>query len=234
MFKIFKNIIKKINTIRQQKNLLYSLKPGDLVWAQMPLPQKELNKIEETHQIRPYLVVHKDKLNIYAYQSSSKQSLNLNNIEEYFINKLRYKQNKDSFINLTKVHKIPFTNLKSKYITLNKLDLKNIQKRLQIQVNNPHQFSIEIHISEGDIIRIENQLYYVYASDNAYLYCLFIFKKCPKNREKYKNIIINNKTYYINFKEKISFERTTKIDIVSIAYRSEIEAILEKKKRNRY
>ena len=138
-FNILKNFIQKINIFKNQKRLLKSLNPGDLVWAKMPLSKKELNSIAENHQVRPYLVVHKNNFNIYAYQSSSKQWNRLNNCQEYFINKFRYKQNKDSFINLTKVYKIPFINLKSYYITLNKQDLKNIQKRLQIQENNKYQ-----------------------------------------------------------------------------------------------
>lgn len=228
-FNILKNFIQKIKIIKNQKRLLESLNAGDLVWAKMPLSKKELKNIAENHQIRPYLVISKDKFNIYAYQSSSKQCNQLNNCQEYFINKFHYKQKKDSFINLTKIHKIPFINLKSNYITLNEQDLKNIQKRLQIQANNKYQFSIDTYILEGDVIAINHQLYYVYASDNVYLYCLKIFKKCPKDKKLYKNIIINNKTYYTTFKEKVSFERTTKINIVSIAYKSEMENILDKK-----
>lgn len=228
-FNILKNFIQKITIIKSQKRLLDSLNPGDLVWAKMPLTKRELNSIVENHQVRPYLVVNKDRFNIYAYQSSSKQWNTLNNCQEYFINKFRYKQKKDSFINLTKVYKIPFINLRSNYITLNEQDLKNIQKRLQIQTNNKYQFSIDIYILEGDVIVINHQLYYVYASDNVYLYCLIIFKKCPKDKKKYTNIIINNKTYYTTFKEKISFERTTKMNIMNIAYKSEIESILYKK-----
>lgn len=234
-FNILKKIIKNIKALKYQKKLLDSLTPGDLAWAKMPLAKKELNTIAENHQIRPYLVVYKDNHNIYAYQSSSKQCNKLNNCEEYFINKLRYKQSKNSFINLTKVYKIPFINLKSKYITLNQLDLKNIQKRLQTQPNKElYQFSIDIYIIEGDVIVISNQLYYVYASDNAYIYCLIIFKKCPKDKKKYKKIIINRKTYYTTFKEKTDFKRTTKMVIINIAYQSEIEEILKIKNKLDY
>lgn len=229
-FNILKSFIQKITIIKNQKKLFDSLNSGDLVWAKMPLSKKELNSIEVNHQIRPYLIVSKDRYNIYAYQSSSKQWNKLNNCQEYFINRFRYKQKKDSFINLTKVHKIPFVNLKTKYITLNEQDLKKVQKRLKIQTNNKYQFSIDIYILEGDVIVINHQLYYVYASDNVYLYCLVIFKKCPKDKKKYANIIINNKTYYTTFKEKVSFERTTKMNIVNIAYKSEMEFILEKKR----
>lgn len=235
MFKfiILKNFIQKIKNIKNQKNILNSLQAGDLVWAKMPLSKKELKLINETHQIRPYLVIHKDKFNIYAYQCSSKQSNYLNNCEEYFINKLRYKLNKNSYINLSKLYKIPLTKLKSKYITLNQLDLKNIQKRLQI-CSSIYSFLIDIYILEGDVIRVKNQLYYVYAADNIYLYCLTIFKKLPKNDIKYHKIIINNKTYYTTFKEKVSFERTTKMDIVNIAYKSEAEIIINQKRGIEY
>jgi len=196
----------------------------------MPLSKKELNKIEESHQIRPYLVVDKDNFYIYAYQSSSKQWNRLNNCQEYLINKLHYNQNKDSFINLTQIYKIPFINLKDKSITLNQLDLKNIQKRLKIPSNNIYNFSVDICISDGDVILVDNQLYYVYASDNVYLYCLVLFKKCPKDNKIYKNIVVNRKTYYTTFKEKVSFPRKTNFKMVNIAYKDEIETILEQKR----
>ena len=67
---IFKIFIQKTNQIKNQKKLLESIKPGDLVWAKMPLPRKELKQIEENHQVRPYLIAKKDKFNIYAYKSS--------------------------------------------------------------------------------------------------------------------------------------------------------------------
>lgn len=230
MFKILKKFIHKIAIIKNQKKLLASLCPGDLVWAKMPLSKKELKSIAKAHQVRPYLVVYKDKFHIYAYQSSSKQWDKLNNYQEYFINKLHYKQKKNSFISLTKIYKIPFFNLKSNYITLNEYDLKNIQKRILIQTNNKYYFPIDIYIVEGDVISVNHQLYYVYASDNIYLYCIIIFKKYPQDKKKYVNIVINNKTYYTTFKDKVNIERTVKMNIVNIAYKSEMEAILEKKK----
>lgn len=235
MFKIniFKIFIQKTKQIKNQKKLLESIKPGDLVWAKMPLPRKELKKIEEKHQVRPYLIAHKDKFNIYAYKSSSKNYERLNNYEEYTINSLRYNRNKNSFIDLTKIYKIPFFNLKSKYITLNQFDLKNIEKKLQIQANknnkNIFQFPIDIYILEGDVVEINNQLYYIYASDNVYIYCLNLFKYNPKDIKRYEIISINSKMYYTSFKEMTSFKRTTKMNIVDIAYKGEKEVILEKK-----
>lgn len=238
MCNILKMLSQKVNTIKYQNNLLRSLTAGDLVWSKMPFSKKELSSIEKSHQIRPYLIVHKDKFNIYAYPSSSKQSNQLNNCEEYFINGLRYGRNKNSFINLTKLYKIPFYNLKEKYVTLNEFDLRNIQKRLKIKENRTknctYLLPTNIYIIEGDVISIDHQLYYVYSSDNLYLYCFTIFKKCPKDKKNYKNIIINNKTYYTIFKDKKTFKRGSNFIIVNIAYQSEIKNILETKSGIQY
>lgn len=232
MFKfiVSKIFLQLIYPLKFKMNLLNSLNPGDMVWSKMPLSRKELNKIEESHRVRPYLVMHKNKFNIYAYPSSSKQFVNLNNTKEYCIHKSRYNKNKDSFINLTKLYKIPVTNLKQKYLVLDELDLKNIQKRLLIQGEKcKYKFAKKFRILEGDVIEIYNQLYYVYASDNIFLYCLIIFKKRPKNNKCYINIIINNKPYYTTFKEKLTFERNVQMNIIDIAYRSEIEYISQMK-----
>lgn len=225
-FNIFKIFIQKIKLFRTAKS-------GDLLWAKMPLPRKELKQIQKNHQVRPYLIAYKDRFNIYAYKSSSKKGERLNNYEEYPINSLRYNRNKNSFIDLTKIYKIPFINLKSRYITLNQFDLRNIEKRLQIQASKNNkdtfQFPIDIYILEGDMIEVDNQLYYIYASDNVYIYCLNLYKYNPNDIKKYELISINNKMYYVNFKTLTNFKRTTKMKVVDIAYQSEREEILEKK-----
>ena len=69
------------------------------------------------------------------HKTSSTNHNILNNYQEYFINQNIYNQKRDSFINLTKVYKNPFINLKEKYITLKIRDIKNIQKRIKIQIN---------------------------------------------------------------------------------------------------
>lgn len=229
--RIFNNLKQHLKAIQSQKNLLNMLQKGDLVWAKMPLTKKELSKIANSHRIRPYLVIKKETFNCYVFQSSSKSSNRLNNLQEYCIHKKIYKQNKDSFINLTQVYKIPFYNLLEKASTLNNIDLSNIEKRLLAQnKKSEYNFAIDIYISEGDIIKVEKQLYYVYASDNGYLYCLIIFKKPPIDEEVYTPIIINKKTYYTTFKNKMQFKRKNNFNIINIANKLEIEEILKKKK----
>ena len=47
---------------KAQKSLLKEVQQGDMVWARMPLGKEELEKVEECHRIRPYLVMWKDEV----------------------------------------------------------------------------------------------------------------------------------------------------------------------------
>ena len=52
---LFKKIYIALKSTDEQKALFKKLQKGDMVWAKMPLSNKELEKIEEKHRIRPYL-----------------------------------------------------------------------------------------------------------------------------------------------------------------------------------
>ena len=220
---LFKKIKIKIDFLKYKYKCFKNLKPGDIVWAKMPLSKKKLNKIETEHQIRPYLVVAKCRFFIIAFQSSSKKWDKSYNYEEYKINKFKYGMNKDSFITLTQIYKIFFINLNKKYISLNEFDMKNIQKRLKI-LNSEFEYNINFKISDGDVIEINGQLYYVYTSDNVYLYCLIIFPSKPSN--KYSLIKIDNKNFYTKFEKKLALKRDKDMKIRDIAFREEIDLIL--------
>ena len=226
----FKKIKSQIDFLKCQWEDFKKLKPGDIVWAKMPLPRKKLKSIEAEHQVRPYLVVDKSRFFVYAYQSSSKKWNKAYNYQEYRINKLRYEMSKDSFITLTNVYKIPFVNLKKKYISLNEFDIKNIQKRLKI-LSSEFQYHVHISINEGDVIQIEKQMYYVYASDNVYLYCLIIFPSKPSNQ--YDVIKIDNRSFYTKFDKKVTLKRTDEMQISNIAFYEEIELILKQMKESK-
>ena len=62
-----------------------------------------------------------------------------------------------------------------------------------------------------------------------YIYCLNLYKYNSKDIKKHETISINSKKYDVNFKEMTSFNRKMKMNIVDIAYKSEMEVILEKK-----
>ena len=214
--KIYKNILNNFKDYKNKKQLFNSIQPGEMIWAQMPLCKKELNKIPIGHRVRPYLILKKDKKFLYAYPSSSKHTKKLNNMQEYCINNTRYKTLKNSYINLTTLVKIPVSNIKSKFINLISHDLQNIEKRLRIITNHSGQFNITFNLNEGDIINNHSQLYYVYTSDNTNLYTYAIYRKAKKDKKLIKNTI-NGKSYYFDFNNKQILRKSEKSDIVDIA-----------------
>ncbi|MCI8621061.1 MAG: hypothetical protein HFJ50_04815 [Clostridia bacterium] len=236
MFNFLKNLIFKLKADTSQKKLLNSIKIGDLVWAKMPLSKKELKKIEESHRIRPYLVISKDSHNIWGYpsSSSSRQNKGFNNYEEYCIPKTRYNQNKSSWISFLKPYKIPVCNLVSKYRSLSIFDLRNIQKRLILCNSKNIDLILDNLFETGDIVSKNKKLFYIYSADNSFLYSFSIRKKSPKDNKKYIKIIVNHKTYYADFENLYSFKRIENIQIKDIAYRAEIGTIALQLKQFRY
>lgn len=225
----------KLRASKEQKEKFSKINVGDMFWAKMPLKRKELKDIEESHRIRPYLVARKTKTSLICYQSSSKPSEKLNNYEEYYIRKERYKKKRDSWLSLNKAIKVPMCNIKNNYIKVNDFDLKGIEKRLQIIENREEgskkrkvveKFDIPINLDEGDVIYHNKVLYYIYAADNVFVYGIKIYRR---NLEKQENnrITINRKTYYIILGEieKQAFNRNEDLKIIDIAYPNEVKEL---------
>ena len=226
-------INEKINIVKKQKEIFEKIQAGEMIWAQMPLNKKELSEIEESHRIRPYLVVKKEKNFIFCYQSSSKSRKQYNNYEEYCLNKLKYKNKKDSWLDLKSIKRIEIKNIKGNYIKLKEIDIKRIEKRICIEQNRGNsetiKFNKTIYIEIGDVILYNEKLYYVYSEDNVNIYCFEIHKRKKENVIE-ENIIINRKTYYTNFKELKAINRKDKMEINNIAYKDEVLEILKKKR----
>ena len=70
---IYLKLINKIINQNEKKKIFKSLEIGDMIWGIMPLSKKELEKIEKSHRIRPYLIVRKTKKYLLCYSSSSKE-----------------------------------------------------------------------------------------------------------------------------------------------------------------
>lgn len=222
MLNFFKKIIGKLNFLKDRYIYFKKLNMGEIVWARMPLSKKNMKSIETTHQTRPYLIVKKSKFFIYCFQSSSKAWSKAYNYQEYKINKFRYNIRKDSFITLRKVYKIPFWNIKTIYVSLDDIDLKNIEKRLEI-LECKFKFKIKYKFDDGDIVKIKNQNYYIYASDNTNIYCLIVYPNKPSNQ--YEKIKVDNRTYFTKFEKKMTFNRKENMQIVNIAFGDEREKI---------
>ncbi len=226
-------LIEKIQLRKRQKDIFEKVQVGDMLWCKMPLSKKELSEIETSHRVRPYLIVKKEKNFLLCYQSTSKNRENLNNYERYCIKAGKYKNKKDSWIDLTNIEKIRIKDIQLEFIKLNQIDIKKIEKRITIGQNKGNsqliRFNEPIYIEEGDLI-LRNQIsYYVYAEDNVNIYCFKIQKRKREN-QKLEKIIINGKSYYTDFRELRTIKRNENVVINNIAYTEELLAILNQKK----
>lgn len=229
---IYSNLIKIIKAIQKRKKIFDETQLGDMLWCNMPLSKKELRQIEESHRIRPYLVVEKGPNFLLCYQASSKSREHFNNYEEYCVNTGKYRNKRNSWIDLTNITKISIKNIKSEYITLNQIDIKKIEKRICIGQNRGNaellRFNEPIYIEVGDVIVKDRKSYYIYSEDNVNIYG-FRVQKRKKENQMLEKIRINRKIYYTDFKELKTINRNEDIEITNIAYKEEIIEILERK-----
>lgn len=227
----------------EKVQLLEELCIGDMVWAKMPLPEDELSEIEPSHRIRPYLVIDKDTEAIYGYPASSKKSPGLGNFQICGINLNKFGYEKNSWLTLTELYKVPIDNLCSKMIHLDDHDLSMISKRLQIQLaigNNVSQYKLEykldlpVEFEEGDVIQYTHEdnelsICYVYSADETKLICYPIILSYFRNTT-WRKIMIDGKYAYVDFANPIIFTDFSKAKIIDIASNYEIAVINQIKK----
>ena len=229
-------IINKINNklcvLGQQRKIFQETKIGDLLWCKMPLPKKQLKQIEESHRVRPYLVVEKGQNFLLCYQSTTKNRKEMNNYQKYLINGKKYRKKKNSWIDLTKVEKISIKDIQSPYIKLNQIDIKKIEKRIWISQCRGNsdliRFNEPIYIEIGDVVVKDEKTYYIYSEDNVNIYG-FEIQKRNKDKQELETIKINKKTYYTNFKEFKTINRNDIFDVINMANEDEIVEIFNKK-----
>ena len=230
--KIIAHIKRRIATYKTQKRIFETIQKGNMVWCKMPLSKKQLKKIEESHRVRPYLIVDKGPNFLLGYYTSSKNRKDLNNYQKYIIKGIKYKRSKDSCIDLTNIKKVRIRNIKSTYIKLSQIDIKNIEKRIRINQYRGNRdilrFNEPIYIEVGDVIQKNKSLYYIYSEDNVNIYGFKIQKRNKQNQELEK-IKVNKKKYYANFKEFRVINRNDDFEILDIATDEEIIKIFNEK-----
>ena len=230
---VYNILLKNIQLRQKQKEIFDKVQVGDMLWCKMPLSKLQLSKIERNHRIRPYLVVKKEQDFLWCYQSSSKNREEINNYEKYGVNSGKYKNKKTSWIDLKNIKKIKIRNIQLEFITLNQIEIKKIEKRICIGQNRGNtkliRFNEPIYIEEGDVVVKNEKSYYIYTEDNVNIYGFRIQKKLRK-KQRMKNIKINGKTYYTNFKELITIRRNENAKVINMAYKEEMLLILDQKK----
>ncbi len=161
-----------------------SLKPGDVVYATMPLTKKELANIEDGHKERPYVVVDKTDNIVLTYQCTGKKYKGLKDYEYHMFKKGVYNNGKTSYIQMNELIEIPICNLKFKYNTLYLNTLKSMNKKIMMSNFHGKNFPLfdaeKVNPEEGDIIYLGESFYYVYSTYKNIMYCYGVYKK-PKD-----------------------------------------------------
>lgn len=224
MMKLLKKLLEffsKFKLSKQPVDDAYNqVKVGDVVWALMPLGKKELANIEEQHQTRPYLVVAKDNDYFYGYYCSTKKKAS--NLICFKLDKLVYHHKQNTYIYLNHVYKIPCDHFRNVFDTVGMHTLMLIEKRLIVIsrfIDNLIHFDVNIKYEIGDIIKVNNHLYYIYQVDNSNLYCnkaLFQRESCLK--------------YKIDYSESQIFKAKDYYELVNVLSKKNIEIIAQERK----
>lgn len=228
---------------QEQYELFKECQIGDLLWALMPLPQEQLDKVAKDHQIRPYLIVKKEDDHLLAYASTS-TSQHSEAYQYYCYHGYSHGAYKLAYIQLKTIYILPIQNLRTFMMQLSNQDLKNIEKRLLLHkpANRYLQCTPKtpIRYETGDIISIQTEqhihYYYIYQDDQQNLYGLYLIKGSQRDA---KYIITLHKVpYVIDFQRKQVINRKNSMKLIGILNSQQQEEIaniqknLRRKRKN--
>lgn len=217
MFNLLLNLFKK--------SRLKNLKIGDIILAKRYKNDIEKNQIEEGHQNGPFIVIKKKKNTIYAlYCTGANYEDNVN----YILLPNNYNLSKQTYIYTSKEYKIEDNQYIKLLDKLNKDDLNKLNKIIYLKGKIK---KIKYEFSIGDIIKYNNNLYYVFNVNKKFLQCYTIFKK---NNSK-NPIIINDVIYSFDLYSNKIIKNIKKIKLIDMANESEIKKInIIKNKNEKY
>ena len=207
------DLVPQLKDIDHDK-LFEQIRPGDIVFGVTRCDN--LEKIEESHRIRPFIVAKKKGNGVYAYSGTSKK----NNYNHYYLlNKDNYNFTKDTYFNLNNCYEIDKDEILYIVDSLKTNHLNKINSRLktkgQLLIDCAHFFQ------EGNIIKDDHNLFYIHEFDSknnkAIIYKLLEDKngeiKLNRNRYRLCNKHIEtflNNAYHIVSEKKYSTEIKTR------------------------
>lgn len=138
-----------------------TLQPGDVVWCRMPLAQGQLENIPAAHQIRPYVVCQEDEQGIQAYACSSHPFPRVNERKVCRISGSKYGVGRDTYVDTSRMWKIPGANLYQYYFRIDPADLERISRCRAAKAQTQT-------IGVGCVVRRQDEVYYIYAVHNGH------------------------------------------------------------------
>ena len=215
--------------VEVKNNDLSFLNVGDIIWARRYKTPEEKNKIKMGHQESPYVIIKKNRNQVYALQCTSNPHPEIKwKMIYYPIGRFNYEMQKNSYINCLKEYELMEIQFVEIIGHLSAYDLNQLKKQLYILINSNYRNKPKIEkkylnykISIGDIIIQNDTKYYIYSIDEKYLYVYRLRKHIKKNM----NILINNMYYSFIFDRPEKIRLKSNYDLVDTFNTGEIEII---------
>lgn len=154
--------LKRVNS----EKIFAGIQPGDIIIATTCQTYDELKKVPEGHRLRPMIVAKKEEEYVYAFSGSSKNKhyriMFVMDGKKYNIAKDGVY--KDGYVNLSRVKKIPKSNIQYNKCSLTLLDQLKINDTIW---NRSHSCKMQyialknVNLQPGQVVRKENELYYL-------------------------------------------------------------------------
>lgn len=179
---------------------LDKLKVGDIVWGKRYTTEKEKNLICKGHRESPFIVIRRTSKRIYCLECTSNGNKIAKNLKVKISPIFNY-SNKETFVFTGKVYLLNKKRYIKKIGLIDKYDLNLLIKYLYFILKSNYKEKIKyinlknlkIKISSGDLIKFDNNTYYIVDEDFDNYYCYQI-KESSKGK-----MIINNTKYSLNY-----------------------------------
>lgn len=216
-----------------EENLNYP-QPGEIFWCLMPLKKEQLEKIEESHRVRPYLIERVENHQIHAYYCSSSPIRRIPHNEQYIIKKDQFYCHRDTYVNLHTTYTIPFENLRSFYFAIDRQTFHLIQEQRRhcvIASSSPPSTEVK----EGCVLRDQGQLYLIYQCDHSHLYGTRLREYQPFSEVRKEDILtcLFNRIYLVNFNASRMFRKTAPCHVFTVCSQEQLQYILTARKQQK-
>ncbi len=192
-------IIKKIRggKFKMKRDEFNSLQVGDIIWINRYDTIDEKERIPKGHRTGPAVIIKKNKRATYILPcTSNSKHFDKKTKKKYCLGKKVYGFTKNSYIIMTKIQKIKASHYLYRITTLTEYDLNQIKKILEIlNIKAKYSFikdrDLHYELKKGDIVRFENEEYYIYRTDDKYYYLY----KVLRNKNRKIKIVVSDKYY---------------------------------------
>lgn len=212
-----------------QKNIFDVTKNGDLIYALMP-DNEVREKLELSHQKRPYLVIDKKDNKLLAYSLSSSRYFTCSGLETYKLTKYNNDELKnDSYINLKEKVELPINHILS-YIGETELtDLDEIQRRIYfINKETSSVTTLVYKPTIGDIVPYNKALWLIYDIGEKKYGCVLVKQSTSNKRANVTNIKSNSNEYLVYYKKNAFYFKDKEYEVVDIVDKKYINKVIKR------